>query len=159
MTLAQGPEQPVVGTHCTDCGASEASPGRFCATCLHLKGAAPNVKAASFGRRLAAFILDIVLLPLTLFIGYLIWWLIVLANGQTPGKQLLGIRAVKATGERAGWGLTFVRELGIKGLVIPFLSGFTGGILYVADYLFPLFDVDKQAIHDKMISTLVAKDA
>ncbi len=59
-------------------------------------------------RRLAAFLLDIILIPLTLFIGYLIWMLIVFANGQTPGKQLVGIRVMKITGEPSGWGLTFV---------------------------------------------------
>lgn len=54
-------------------------------------------------RRLMAWLLDSVLLFLTLFIGYIIWWLITLRQGQTPGKQLLGIRAVKRDGSPAGW--------------------------------------------------------
>ncbi len=159
MTLAQEQGNQLAANHCPDCGNDESTPGYFCQNCAHLKHTAPNVKAATFGRRLGAVVLDIVLVPLTLFIGYLIWWLIVLANGQTPGKQLLGIRAVKVTGEPMGWGLTFVREFFIKGIVIGFLSGITGGILYAVNYLLPLFDTDNQTLHDKMISSVVIKDA
>ena len=39
--------------------------------------------------------LDAVLVVVTLVIGYIIWWLFTLQWGQTPGKQILGIRAVK----------------------------------------------------------------
>lgn len=84
--------------HCPDCGVSEDQIGRFCASCNHLNGAPARIKSASFMRRQSAYILDAILVPLTLFIGYLIWWLIVLANGQTPGKQLAGIRVMKENG-------------------------------------------------------------
>ena len=53
-------------------------------------------------RRMIANILDFFLVFLTLFIGYLIWWLIVLGRGQTPGKQLLGIRAINETAIQPG---------------------------------------------------------
>ena len=32
-----------------------------------------------------------------LLIAYLVWWLIVLGRAQTPGKQVVGIRAVNST--------------------------------------------------------------
>ena len=47
---------------------------------------------ATYPQRVIAFLLDIVLIPLTLVIGYLIWWLIVLGRAQTPGKQIVGIQ-------------------------------------------------------------------
>lgn len=150
--------QPDAG-HCPDCGNPEDQTGKFCANCEHLIGAPPQVKAATFLRRLAAYILDIILVPLTLFIGYLIWWLIALSDGQTPGKQLVGIRAVRENGEPAGWGLTFVRQFAVQGLVIGFLSGVTGGVVFAVNYLLPLFDKDRQALHDKMVATVVIKDA
>ena len=53
-------------------------------------------------RRLGALLLDGLLFFLTLVVGYIIWWLIVLRRGQTPGKQLLGIRAVRRDGNPAG---------------------------------------------------------
>jgi phage shock protein PspC (stress-responsive transcriptional regulator) len=37
-------------------------------------------------RRLMAYLLDGALFFLTLIVGYIIWWLIVLRRGQTPGK-------------------------------------------------------------------------
>ena len=64
-----------------------------------------------------ALVLDDILLIVTLIVGYLIWWLIVLSRGQTPGKQLVGIWAIKTNGERSGWGNTFLREFVFKGLV------------------------------------------
>ena len=97
-----------------------------------------------------------VLLGLVLFIGYLIWWLIVLGRSQTPGKQIVGIQVVKDTGEPVGWGYMFLREFVVKFLLGGFLSGFAG-IYFVVDHIWPLFDDDKQTIHDKMVSTLVVK--
>ncbi|WP_419837759.1 RDD family protein [Candidatus Poriferisodalis sp.] len=41
---------------------------------------------------------------------YLAWWLFVLARGQTPGKQLTGIFAVRRDASRFGWGRMFIRE-------------------------------------------------
>ena len=61
-------------------------------------------------RRLMAYLLDAALFFLTLIVGYIIWWLIALRRGQTPGKQLLGIRAMHRNGEPAGWLITFVRS-------------------------------------------------
>lgn len=152
-------EHQVETGYCPDCGAKEDTTRRFCTTCDHLKGAPANIKSASFLRRLSAYILDALLVPLTLFIGYLIWWLIVLANGQTPGKQLVGIRVKKDSGEPSGWGLTFLRQFVVIGLVIGFLSAITGGVVFAVNYLLPLFDKDKQALHDKMVATVVVKDA
>ncbi len=111
---------------------------------------------ATYPQRVIAFLLDFVLIPLTLVIGYIIWWLIVLGRAQTPGKQIVGIQVVKDTGEPVGWGYMFLREFVIKGLLGGFLSSFAG-IYFVVDHIWPLFDDDKQTIHDKMVSTLVVK--
>ncbi len=95
---------------------------------------------------------------LAVFAAYVIWWLFTLRRGQTPGKQLVGIRVIKSNGQLSGWGYTFLRELVIKGLVGGFLSGMTAGIYWVVDHLWPLFDSDRQALHDKMVDTLVVQD-
>ena len=157
MTMAQPGTQTTDVRHCPDCGIDEAGPERFCKNCYHLKGAPPNIRAATFLRRLAAYILDGVLFFLTLVIGYIIWWLFTLQNGQTPGKQLVGIRAVRLDGRPLGWGMSFVREFVIKFLLIGFLSNISFGILWLVDYLFPLFDRDQQALHDKIVSSLVVR--
>ncbi len=154
MTTYAGP--PAV-RHCPDCGTPENSPELFCTNCFHLKGAAPSIRAATFVRRLAAFLIEIPLFVLTLGIGYIIWWLITLANGQTPGKQLVGIRAVQKNGAPLGWGMTFVREFVIKFLVIGTLSNFLFGVIFLVNYLFPLFDKNLQALHDKAVSSVVVR--
>ena len=92
-------------------------------------------------------------------IGYIVWWLIVLGRGQTPGKQIVGIRVIKDNGEPSGWGYTFLREFVIKALLAGFLSDATFGIARLVDYLWPLWDrAEKmQTLHDKLLGTLVVK--
>jgi AbrB family looped-hinge helix DNA binding protein len=68
------------------------------------------VELAGLGRRAVALLLDFSLFPLLLVIGYIIWWVLVLGRGQTPGKQIMGVRIARAdTGETADWGLSFFR--------------------------------------------------
>lgn len=112
---------------------------------------------ASYGQRAVAYLLDVLLFFLTLVIGYIIWWAIVLGRAQTPGKQLVGIMVIKDNGEPCGWGYMFLREFVIKGVVGSVLSGFAG-IYFVVDSIWPLFDDNRQTLHDKMVSTLVVND-
>ena len=109
------------------------------------------MEPASPVRRLFASVLDRILFFLTLIIGYIIWWLIVLARGQTPGKQLLGIRAIKRGGEEAGWGTTFVREI-VKAVAHSFVIGF------IADAILLLMDDDEhRSLSDRVANTVVVR--
>ena len=101
------------------------------------------MRAAGIGQRVLAYILDIVLVYLTLFIGYLIWWLIVIGRGQTPGKQLLGIYVIKDNGEPSRWGYTFLREFILKGLLYGFLGAITLYIAWILNLLWPFWDRDR----------------
>ena len=105
-----------------------------------------------------AVLLALALAGLAAFVGYIVWWLFALRRGQTPGKQLVGIRVIQDDGSPSDWGYTFVREFVIKFLVGGVLSGITGGIYFVVDHLWPLFDDNRQALHDKMVSTIVVQD-
>ena len=110
------------------------------------------------GVGLLIVMIGVMLGSMALLVGYAVWWLFALRRGQTPGKQMVGIRVVKDDGEPSGWGYTFLREFVIKGLLGGFLSGMTGGIYFAADHLWPLWDRDRQALHDKMIGTLVVQN-
>ena len=102
-------------------------------------------------RRIMARVLDTILFFLTLIIGYIIWWLIVLGRGQTPGKQLLGIRAVKRHGDPAGWGTTFVREV-FKTVVHWFIIGlFADLILMLVD------EKEHRSISDRVADTVIIR--
>ena len=103
-------------------------------------------------RRMFANLLDGILFFLTLIIGYLIWWLIVLGRGQTPGKQLLGIRAVKRDGDPAGWGTTFVREV-VKNVAHWFIIGF------FADAILLLIDEEEhRSLSDRVANTVIVRN-
>ena len=89
-------------------------------------------------------------------------------NGQTLGKQWLGIRVVRDDGEAFGWGWAFLRELVIKGIALSvassiastitfFLLGAGAIVPYVIDYLWPLWDDENRAVHDMVAKTHVVQ--
>ena len=59
----------------------------------------------------------LLLVPAIVFAA-LIWWLIALRWGQTPGKMLLRIQVIRKSGRSSGWGFTFVREVAVKGFPV-----------------------------------------
>lgn len=72
-------------------------------------------------------------------------------NGQTLGKQLMGIRVVRVDGEPVGVATGFLRTVVGQQLLI----GLTFYVYGVLDYLWPLRDPGNQALHDKIASTQV----
>jgi uncharacterized RDD family membrane protein YckC len=118
-----------------------------------------GVELAGLGRRAVALLLDIILFPLLLVVGYVIWWLLVLGRGQTPGKQLTGIRIASAdTGETAHFGLSFVREFVVEFLLFDIILGaITGTIAWWVDHFWAFFDRRKQTLHDKISGTIVVR--
>lgn len=124
---------------------------------------------ATFGRRLAAFTIDLVIIgviiatvvPMTegyavvatmlsqigdyawVFLFLLYFWLITGLLGRTPGKMLVGVELRAARG-RVGFGTAFVRE--VIGKVVSF--GVIGlGILDIA------LDREKRGWHDRFAGT------
>jgi uncharacterized RDD family membrane protein YckC len=87
-------------------------------------------------------------------------------NGQTPGKQWVGIRVVRVRGEPFGWGWGLLREVVLKGIALGVASSIAGGLTffllgvggigpYLADYLWPLWDDQNRAVHDMVAETRV----
>lgn len=153
--LPRTPRDDVRNATCPNCEHTAPGDGLFCQHCEQFLRGPKGMLAASVMRRFAAILLDVVLFFLTLVIGYVVWSLIVFKNGETPGKQLVGIRAIREDGQPAGWMLTFLRELGVKWLLVNILASFTLGIARVADFAWAFFDEDRQALHDKLVQTVV----
>jgi uncharacterized RDD family membrane protein YckC len=131
---------------------------------------------AGWGSRVGAYLLDtlIIVVPLVVVIivgvAVDVWVLFLLgylgtlvipflyfayfhggASGQTPGKRTLGIRVVSdETGQTIGHGRAFGRY------AITFVFSFFV-IPLLLDYLWPLWDGKKQALHDKVVSTVVVR--
>lgn len=115
-----------------------------------------SLVTAGPGRRLAGALLDGIVLSFTFFVGWLIWFIIVAPNGQTPGKQMVGMYVMRADGTRAGGGVTWVREVIIKWLVVTLVSWATFGIFPLIAAIWCLWDRNVQCLWDKMASTYVA---
>ena len=73
------------------------------------------------------------------------------ASGQTPGKRVLGIRVADERGESIGYGRAFGRYA-ITVVFAIFLF-----IPLLLDYLWPLWDAKNQALHDKVVNSVVLK--
>ena len=78
---------------------------------------------ASRGKRLGGLLLDSLFIGIStilLFLPYLIWLLIVMKDGQTPGKQVLKMKVYATTTNRpATWG-----HMAIRTILIPWLASF-----------------------------------
>lgn len=79
-------------------------------------------------------------------------------NGQTWGKQIVGITVVRDSGARVDFGFGFLREVVVKGL----LFGVLGVILFfgiptLVNYLWPLWDDQNRCLHDMVVKTHVVR--
>ncbi len=79
-------------------------------------------------------------------------------NGRTLGKHVLGIRVVRTNGEPTTFGWSLVREVLLKQLVFAgFLGLGTGGLAWLADGLWPLWDGERRALHDFPVDSRVVR--
>ncbi len=78
----------------------------------------------------------------------------------TPGKLVLGLRVRRRESPDLPWSAILLRygfhlALGFVGL-IPFV-GYGTGMVQLLDYLWPLWDDKRQALHDKVAGTNVVQ--
>lgn len=67
--------------------------------------------AASLGRRIGALALTVLLLLVTLVVGWVVWSFFEWRQGRTPSYRLLGLRVVgRVDGQPIGLGRSFVRS-------------------------------------------------
>ncbi len=73
---------------------------------------------------------------------------LVLGHGQTPGKRAMGIRVIRLDGKPIGWWYAFER-------FGSYFASFTTGLVGFAQIL---WDRNRQALHDKVVETVVIRD-
>jgi uncharacterized RDD family membrane protein YckC len=78
-------------------------------------------------------------------------------NGQTWGKQLLGIRVIRTDGEPFTFGSAALREVVFKMLAVGIASTIIPFIPWFLDYFWPLWDDQNRALHDMAASTRVVE--
>ena len=105
----------------------------------------------------AGFLVFLIGLAVTL--AALVWVALKYQNGQSVGKHVMGTQVVRADdGAPLSWAFNFiVRTILVKGLVVEVASSITFGIFTLVNYLWPLWDGKRQAVHDKMVGTYVVK--
>ena len=119
---------------------------------------AARLRLASPAARLGSVLLDAVLIVVTLWIGWIIWSLVVWGRGTTPAKSLLHQRVVAAdTGQTATWGHMAVRQFLVSGLLGEILAVLTLGIYFLVD-AFMVFSDGHRRLTDRIASTLVVQD-
>ena len=172
------------GVACQICGAQLVLGNLFCDACRQMWGAPEGVKSADYGTRAVAYIIDYAIIwglsivviglgivfalsfnnfwfsiiPFIVFwIAYIVWFVMLLRRSQTPGKLIMKLWVVRDSAQPAGWGLMLVRELLVKGLLFGIIGAVTFYIGILLDLLWPLWDRNKQTLHDKIIGTHVVQ--
>jgi uncharacterized RDD family membrane protein YckC len=113
-----------------------------------------GVELASSGRRIGAYFLAIPLAIVTLGIGYVIWGLIVWANGQTPALQVLGMRCWRPEDGRVpGFWWMALREI-----VGRIAEGILSFITLLISFILMLTRPDRRCLHDLIAGTVVLYD-
>ena len=114
-----------------------------------------QLQAVSNGRRFAGFIVELGLMAVTLFIGWLLWSIAIWPQGLTPAKQLLGMRVMDLETRQVAtsWKMA-TREVIAKLL----LQSFTFGITTVVSCFMVLFTDQHRTIWDRMADTIVVDE-
>jgi uncharacterized RDD family membrane protein YckC len=119
----------------------------------------PGVAVSTAGKRLGGYVLEIVLVIVTLVIGWLIWSLIVWGRSVSPAKQLLKMKVVKKdSGLRASYGTMALRELVGKWIIVNLVIGSLCGLVTIVLDFMLLWDKDRQQLWDKIAGTIVVDD-
>jgi uncharacterized RDD family membrane protein YckC len=79
-------------------------------------------------------------------------------NGKTVGRIVMGIRVVRANGKPIDFGYAMLREVLVKALLGGICASLTGGLSWVVDNLWPLWDEENRALHDMIVDSRVIKD-
>lgn len=76
-------------------------------------------------------------------------------GGQTLGKRALGLQVARDDGRPLSFGYGVLREGAVKGLLVSLASSLTGGVAWLVDGLWPLWDAERRAVHDHLTSSRV----
>ena len=79
-------------------------------------------------------------------------------NGQTWGKECMGIRAVRDDGRPWTFSSAALREIVVKGLAVSIAASLVPVLPWFVNYLWPLFDEHNRALHDIAVSSRVVRE-
>ncbi len=114
----------------------------------------PGVTLAPVGRRVGAYFLAILLVIVTLVIGYIIWGLLAWRRGTSPALSVLKMRCVKVSdGTKATFG-----TMALRNIVGGILEGILGWITELVSLVLFFGRDDHRCLHDLIGGTVVVFD-
>ena len=78
-------------------------------------------------------------------------------DGQTLGKRATGIKVIRVDGGKLDFGWAFLREVIVKSFLLAIISSLTIGLMWLLNYLWPLWDAEKRAGHDFICNSRVVE--
>lgn len=147
---------PASSATCPHCQSPDQT-GLFCRTCgRYMADGTGTVERVTHTRRFFGdWLLESLLVTVTLFVGWLIWLYFTAKTSQTPAKRLLNVYIIDAkSGEPISAGRVWVRDVLVK-IVLVTLANFVAGIAGLVNGGWVLIDKDRQALHDKLVGTVV----
>ncbi len=118
-------------------------------------GLPAGVAAANPWMRLVCYLLEGILITVTLGIGWLIWAATTASSGQTPAKRLMKLRVIGSETMRP---VSFGKMFWLRGLLAGFVAGFAIPISIGILLLMPFWDKRNQNLWDKVSGTYVVSD-
>jgi uncharacterized RDD family membrane protein YckC len=79
------------------------------------------------------------------------------SNGQSFGKQIMGIRVARDDGQSVGFGWALLRQFVVIYLLFQVVGGFLFGVPWIVDALWPLWDDENRALHDMIVKSHVLR--
>lgn len=108
---------------------------------------------ASAGSRIGAALLDGLLMVVTLFIGWLIWSIVLWKQSTSPAKKMLGMTVVDAnTGAPAT-----IKQMVMREVVGKWVVGSVTGVVTLASLVMLWATPRRQAVWDYIGTTVVLK--
>ena len=141
---------------CKKCSALSETDKDFCPECgasyVAAKKENEELIGVPAGARFLAYLLECVLVLVTLVIGWLIWAATLSGTGQTPAKKLMGLTVIDLQTKKP---MTMGRMFWMRGIVAGFVAQigifFTLGILL----FMPFWDKRNQNLWDRVSASIV----
>ena len=156
MTTQKIPVKRVTVLKCQACGGGYGET-IACRSCRQVAGLPSGTHLPSWKRLVLSGLLDLLLILVTLMLGWVIWSAFTWANGQTPGMQLLGLRVIATRRALpASWLRMLAREAIVGAFLVSVLLSL-GVSLIVCIVMF--FDKDQRQAWDFAAGTYVIDDS
>ncbi len=113
-----------------------------------------GTELAPVGRRIGAFFLSIVLVIVTLVIGYIVWGIITWTKGTTPALQVLGMRCYRPEDRKVPgfWWMA------LRNIVGRFIEGILSFITLITSFVLMCATKERRSLHDLIAGTVVLLD-